>query len=325
MRLWCCCLLVFLLGCEQKSAQRNFFETYIHQAVDSIQVHSIYRERINPDSLAHAMIADLEDNFTIDSVYLLVQSAIQSIDNHSYVLSKTAMQKLEEGHEDFVPQPFPFQGKIIEGRYAFLSLEGFAGLDSVSADKYTDSLQHLLVNLYEQDPDGWIIDLRDNTGGWFYAMIAGLGPVLGEGIKAYEITADGNVTPFYYIKHDSLSGKKDRILLADSAFVFQKQLPTAVLIGPKTGSAGELLALSFKGNPKTVLIGQPTYGASTGIRGLMMMDSSQLCLAQSLMTDRYKNTSNTRKIEPTLTVEDPLQLFYSAYDWIDKHRERKAY
>ena len=176
-------------------------------------------------------------------------------------------------------------------------------------------LERIVKNLYNKKPLGWIIDLRFNDGGWPYPMIAGLGPILGEGVKAYKISPDENITEFFYAKN-----KTEYIELSDSVFYLPKELPVAVLIGKGTGSAAELLALAFKGNPSTVLIGEPTYGVSTGLRGFFMPDSVQFAVTNSIMTDRYKNGIGN-PIEPDIYANNALKGFEFAYKWIEKNEE----
>ncbi|MFK7757619.1 MAG: S41 family peptidase, partial [Flavobacteriales bacterium] len=211
--------------------------------------------------------------------------------------------------------PFPFQGKLLEDKYAYLSLNGFLGMDSISSDNYTDSLQRVVKSLYAKKPLGWIIDIRFNSGGWPYPMIAGLGPILGEGVKAYKVSPNDSVTEFYYAK-----SKTEYIELSDSVFYLPKELPVAVLIGEETGSAAELLALAFKGNDRTALIGTPTYGVSTGLRGFFMPDSVQFAVSNSYMTDRFKN-GNGEPIQPDIYAESAFKVYEQAYEWINENKE----
>jgi hypothetical protein len=55
-------------------------------------------------------------------------------------LPKTNTKGLETGKSQLTP--FPFQGKIIDRKYAMVSIDGFLGVDSTSSDNYADSLQN---------------------------------------------------------------------------------------------------------------------------------------------------------------------------------------
>lgn len=219
---------------------------------------------------------------------------------------------MEKGtNPEVVSNPYPFYGKIINEHYGYLSMDGFVGGDSISANNYTDSLQRIVAYLADQKPKGWIIDLRHNDGGWPYPMIAGVGPILGSGVKAYTLALDEPPLEYYYAKNNT-----DYLALTDSVWFCQAQLPTVILIGHGTGSAAELLTLAFRGNPNTALIGEPTYGVSTGIRGCMMPDSMQLSITNSIMTDRYQE-GNGGPIQPDIFCATAADAFEKAYAWID--------
>ena len=306
-------IIVGIWGCREKSSP-SYSEQYVKQAFDSIESFSIYRESYNFDSLESVVLSRLS-NTNNNSVHRELESAIKAIDRHSYMLKKETFDQLNAGESsDVTENHFPFEGKILKNKYAFVSLDGFKGVDSTSSDNYADSLQHLIKQLYSRDPSGWIIDLRFNTGGWIYPMMAGLGPILGDGVKGYEIDSNGDTVEYYYAKNET-----DYLELSDSVYYFPEQLPIAVLIGKQTASAGELLALTFKGNPKTALIGEPTYGVATGLKGFFMPDSVQFAVTNSIMTDRYKQ-GNGGPILPELSANNDFEAFEYAYKWIEKNQ-----
>ncbi|MCB0794335.1 MAG: S41 family peptidase [Flavobacteriales bacterium] len=288
---------------------------YVHQAFDSIRHYSIHRAAYPFDSLERAVIRSIQDSITQADVIWLLEEAVQAIDHHSYILSKTAFEELATGQDpEVLENPFPFGGRMLDDRYAYVSLDGFVGVDSLSSKHYTDSLQRVLIELHGMRPQGWIIDLRHNDGGWPFPMLAGLGPLLGMGVKAYELHTDSTVSEYYFAKSD-----EEHILLADSVFQFDPRSPVAVLIGEGTGSAGELLALAFRGNDRTALIGSPTAGSSTGLRGFFMPDSTQICVTHSIMTDRNR-IGDGGPIQPDIAVSDATGTFERAYAWIDRLR-----
>jgi C-terminal processing protease CtpA/Prc len=75
-----------------------------------------------------------------------------------------------------------------------------------------------------------------------------------------------------------------------------------VLIGPVTNSAGEGVALAFRGRTATRLFGQPTYGRTTGNDPLTLPDGSGLAVAVVVMADRTGRTYGG-KIEPDEPVD----------------------
>ena len=221
------------------------------------------------------------------------------------------------GTEEVVPEPYPFSGKILKGRYGYVDLLPFSGVDSVSADNYIDSLQRLVLKLYNQEPAGWIIDLRTNTGGNPYAMVGGLGALLGTGTLATTISHEGDPHDYFYCRTDS-SGKFEKLELIDSAYVFEKRLPISVLIDSQTASAAEILTLAFKGLEHARVLGRPTYGVTTGLYPVIMPDSACMFITHSIDHDRFGNTYDG-PIDPDVLIEDPMELFKRSYEFIDSH------
>ncbi|MGB0167524.1 MAG: hypothetical protein ACPF8V_11790, partial [Luteibaculum sp.] len=76
--------------------------------------------------------------------------------------------------------------------------------------------------------------------------------------------------------------------------------------------------LVFRGNPKTQLIGQPTYGVSTDLISVFMPDSMQMVIAASVMTDRNKK-GDGGPIVPDVLSSDSLDTFERAYLWLEKN------
>lgn len=291
---------------------------YVKIAFDSIEFYSIHKNTYNFDSLKINILAQINDSTKREVVIELLNYAIDEVDIHSYILTKDQYKRLETGKSQLTP--FPFQGKIIDRKYAMVSIDGFLGVDSTSSDNYADSLQNLILNLYLKKPIGWIIDLRNNTGGWEYPMIAGLGPILGEGILAYEVNRDGKIENEYsYARLNKNGILKKQIELIDSAFIFDKKLPTVVLVGNNTASAGEFLTQCFYENKKTVLIGEPTYGVPTGLRGFFMPDSTQICVTSSIFKNRNMK-GNGKPIQPYFYESDNIKILARAYKWIDENK-----
>ena len=303
-----------LLSCQSNSVDQDARISYLEHAFDSIEYYSIHRS-LNIDSICAASVTLINDSTAMQEVYDLLHEQVRNIDHHSFLLPPGQQQQLEEGHADFVPESFPFVGKMLDDGIAYVEIRGFMGVDSVSADNYVDSLQTLLNALYALHPSGWIIDLRANTGGNPYAMLAGIGPILGTGTKCYSLDFNGKRNDYYYKRWNEEDEEYEYMLLADSAHVFSDALPVSVLTGPETGSAGEVLVLAFMGNEATRILGEPTYGVSTGLTPCYLRDSACLYITSSIDYDRFGNAYG-KEIQPEVLVHNPIELFELATTWI---------
>jgi len=304
-----------VLGSCQKPLTPH--EPYLQEAFAAVKKYSIRADSFDIDSLERAYLAQLHDSLTPPQIHDLLRTALQTIDPHSNLYDSATVQSMKSGTSDWVADPHPYRGKLLGDRFAYVDMMGFRGMDSVTCNLYVDSLHLLLRKLKNQHPEGWIIDLRQNNGGNMWAMLAGMGPLLGEGILGYSVDNQGQRNPWYYMLYNDSTETYDHLTLADSAYHFHNQLPIAVIVGENTGSAGESVALAFRGNPHARLFGTPTYGFTTGNRGYYMPDSAWLSITHSVDADRSGRTYGG-PIQPDEEISDGLQLFERVYQWIDK-------
>jgi hypothetical protein len=60
-----------------------------------------------------------------------------------------------------------------------------------TAVAFADGIQNPIMAADRDDLAGWTVDLRGNGGGNLWPMLAGVGPVLGEGIVGYFVDPQG--------------------------------------------------------------------------------------------------------------------------------------
>lgn len=107
---------------------------------------------------------------------------------------------------------------------------------------------------------GWVVDLRANTGGHMWTPLASAGPILSDGEVGAFVEADGTRTP-WTIESGTPRQYADR--WGPGEPLAHPMPPVAVLTGPRTASAGEAVAIAFRGRPDTRTFGEPTFGVPT--------------------------------------------------------------
>jgi len=159
-----------------------------------------------------------------------------------------------------------FEAKVIDGVYGYILMPPIKQLD-----QKPESIHQIAQPMYDQIAEikekhkieGWIVDLRFNTGGNCEPMILALYDLLGNNevwgtLNSGKKTGDkiklDNGSYVYNGKNNSSIDPKGELL--DHAKV-------AVITGLLTASAGEVTALAFKERPHTVIIGEPTLGYTT--------------------------------------------------------------
>ncbi len=98
-----------------------------------------------------------------------------------------ASRRLPEGHI------VTSQGK----NFGYVVLPRCSAKDNDGLLLYAADVRRILTDLSAQNPKGWIVDLRGNTGGNMWPMLTGIGPILGDGVVGSFVAADGNIPWFY--------------------------------------------------------------------------------------------------------------------------------
>ena len=206
----------------------------------------------------------------------------------------------------------------------YIHMKGFSSGDSISIQNYADSLQLLIKSIDNHSLKGWILDLRENSGGNCWPMLTGLGPLLGNGNCGYFIDNDQNRSSWFY---RSGAAGIDSVAITQVSIepyeLLDSKLPIAVLTGPQTASSGEVVATAFRNKTKAKSFGESTMGLSSGNAPYMLSDGSMILLTTSIYADRLGNLYG-KKIRPDKYIKFSYQevgkpddpVIKNALDWI---------
>lgn len=162
---------------------------------------------------------------------------------------------------------------------------------------------------------GWIVDLRENGGGNMWPMLAGVGPVLGDGLAGHFVDPEGSATPWGYVDGAAYLDTR-RIVVIDSPYVLRAPNPrVAVLIDGGVASSGEAIAIAFKGRSSVRFFGLPTCGVSTANQAHGLSDGATLVLTVSTMADRQRVLYG-RRVAPDEQLIGLGELFTRATEWL---------
>lgn len=196
--------------------------------------------------------------------------------------------QLEFGAFDFNP---PVQGRVVAEDVGIIELPHFiASLTDhkkarEATDKFATQVQTLIRELDQKKIRGWILDLRLNTGGNMWPMLAGIGPILGEGEVGSFVSSTGAIA-WSYQGGKSLEGKNVISQVASPYQVKHKHPPVAVLTDALTASSAEAIVIAFKGRAKTHFFGMPTDGVPTANEPYKLSDGAILNLTIAIEADR---------------------------------------
>lgn len=260
---------------------------YITAACNIIKTHSLVKDSVNIEQLKQTALKIAGPAKTYSDCFLAVNYLIESLrpygDVHSFFMS-AAEKKNWETNGSAIHKIENAECKLM-GDYGYIKVPGFHGGNQKTILAFAGALQAEIKKLADAGIKGWIIDLRENSGGNQEPMIAGLGPLFSS-VKLGSLLDVNNQYSSWNYKNgryffDSSTGWK-----VAHPVKLKSQLPIAVLTSPQTGSSGEITTISFIGNARTRSFGQPTWGLTTGNGSFDLPDGSQMFIASTHMVDR---------------------------------------
>lgn len=215
----------------------------------------------------------------------------------------------------------------VDARIGWLVIEGYASTPGATPQEaFRQNIQRAArwQQVIRSKDDGmrcgWIVDLRDNSGGNMWPMLLGMAPLLrtsvvnNEDVGSFEI-AQGPERWTLTATAVQHAGKPVLDFGQTGYVLRQPGAPVAVLFGPRTGSSGEASALAWRGRAQTRSFGQPTAGVSTGNNVRTLADGSRLLLTTTVMRDR-NDRGDGLKIEPDQRVEGDAATLAAAQAWL---------
>jgi len=206
---------------------------------------------------------------------------------------------------------------------AYVRVERNSG-SPLSTRQLADQLQ---AAVQAQDRDGlvgWIVDLRQNGGGNMWPMLAGIGPVLGdgpagsflfpEGVPTAYLAPGATLTWSYSGGAACFAGQPKSS--ATVPYTLRAPAPrVAVLQDGGTGSSGEAIAISFIGRPDTRSFGAATFGVSNVNWSFPLSDGGELHLLVGLDRDR-NGTTYGGSVVPDEPTAGPAEAVAAAVAWL---------
>jgi C-terminal processing protease CtpA/Prc len=291
--------------------------------------HSLRRADVDWPTLRAQALEHARGAATAADAHLAVRFAVRELgDRHSYLQSAAATRALAAtavSNARTGAPPTPPQGRRITERLSYLRIPSFAGGTPVQQVDFAETLKSAIQANDGPEICGWVVDLRQNSGGNLWPMLAGVGPLLGEGALAASVYPDGRRTPVWYRDGQAGFGDYTQLRLR-SPYAAAAGVPVAVLLGPATASSAEVLAVAFRSRAATRSFGAPTRGLSAGNRTFALADGASLVLTVAATSDAagqvyagpiVPDEAVARRAEPSgpdAAGDAPLQ---AAIEWLE--------
>jgi carboxyl-terminal processing protease len=169
--------------------------------------------------------------------------------------------------------------RMLENNLAYIQITVFG--NSTEQD-FHEQLEALM----EQDPDGLILDLRDNGGGYLDTGIAVTSEFISEGVVVYEQDGEGNRTA-----NEARPGG----LALD--------VPLVVLVNAYTASASEIVSGAIQDEGRGRLVGVTTYGKGSVQNWIPLSDGGTARITIAKWLTPVGRTIDGTGLEPDIVVE----------------------
>ncbi|WP_207504482.1 S41 family peptidase [Telluribacter humicola] len=273
-----------------------------------MKTNSLHRKTIDWDSFTTQVLGRAKGAQNIDEPSVnaaIIQALTLLDDSHSLFITHKGSYLYGAGRQscsDEAPA-LPALGNDI----GYIKISGFSGGGS-DAQGHAETIQNEIRRADSPTLRGWIIDLRGNTGGNMWPMLAGVEPILGEGTLGYFVDPDGN----------TFAWTKDYPNYSKVTFPYTLYKPNpkvAVLTDRLTASSGEAVAIAFRGRPNTRSFGKPTCGLSTANARFPLLNGASLVLTVATMADRTSKEYG-KTVEPDVLEANQQLYLEKALAWL---------
>jgi C-terminal processing protease CtpA/Prc len=229
--------------------------------------------------------------------------------------------KVTEDQYTFESQPVSRAFAIGQKTAAYLGLP----ID-VGTRLYPTDAQAAMAAVDSADTCGWIIDLRHTRGGDLWTYFAALSPILGEGHLGGFVYNDGSEETWRLENGKVFWADEER----EESYVRGRRYelerpspPVALMVGPLTEAAGELVVVAFQGWGTVRTFGEATLGAPHLILHTPLSDGANLYISGARGLDRLGTVYNgpINPDEPLSIVwqhlgDDNDPVISAALDWL---------
>ena len=257
--------------------------TYLGSALDILAERSLLRADTDWPALRGKAFADAAGARTSADTYAAISSALASLgDGHSRLLRP---EQMRESYAADNPVSADLATRRLAGGAGYLALPALSGSER-TAVAYVEQGRAAVGAVDAAGVCGWVVDLRGNSGGNVWPMLAVAGRIIGDGPAGAFVTPDGGRSEWTVRSGEP---RLDGVPMAPGGPAPElagRGLPVAVLTGPQTASAGEAAAIAFHGRPATRSFGMATRGLPTANVPHPLADGAVIVLTEAREADR---------------------------------------
>lgn len=287
-------------------------KAYVDALLGTMETYSVNKGAIDWPSFRTQVVASAGDARTIPDLYPAIGVALRLLGDHEsyYMTGGGALVGPAPvgGCGAAAPTPHSLPDTIAYVKVASCDCEGSA------ATQFAESIHRAIKAADRVGLAGWIVDLRGNFGGDMWSMIAGIGPVLGEGTIGWIVYNDREYEREYR-NGAAISFGETFASVADPYALLKDYPRVAVLTDGIVASSGEAIVVVFRGRPGTRSFGTPTCGHHHLQQEFRLSDGASLFLVSGQHADRTKKRYGG-PIDPDEVIAEPGEAVNRAVAWL---------
>lgn len=269
---------------------------YVERALAEMKRISYLRGTADWDEIAAAVRGKAQEAKTLAEAHEVLRLAIRLLgDKHAFLLvpgknTAGSADGADAGGWVIASRSGDLRSAVLEGDIGYLLVPSFGGPESLTAAGQRRFALRIREEIRKTSPRvkrGWIIDLRFNSGGNMWPMLAGLQPFLPAGELGYFEAGKGRRVAWLSAWGIVGTSTNRALDLSDQPPIPEpagKKL--VVLLGKYTLSSGEAVAVALRSVPGAVQIGRPTGGATTATQPVRLGDGALLFLTTAIYVGR---------------------------------------
>jgi len=267
------------------TVQGSAANVYLSELVTLMETNSINRSRINWSDFREQVLARAQNAQSIAEAYPAISLALGLLDDHHSFYTTPSGSGIgnPSGLRCLAPA---VANPVAPADIGYVRVASFGGSDAAAIRTFADSVQDQIRGADRSDLVGWIVDLRGNTGGNMWPMLAGVGPVLGSGVAGYFFSPANSSSAWTYANGTAAVNGAAQASVSNAYAVTRPSPRVAVLTDGLVASSGEAIAIAFRARPNTRSFGAATCGLSTANGSFRLSDGAMLFLTTAQMADR---------------------------------------
>jgi carboxyl-terminal processing protease len=294
------------VNAQSTHSDQDSLKTTLTQVFQKVKQYSVYRHQVNWEELEEKILNKSDTNLNFEEFKQRIRLLFLSIgDRHAALYLKgikisATDNPISSIRSSLISQlqntDIKLHTRTLEDELGYILIPSNTSRDNIP--KMAQAIQDSLCKLLNNSPKGVIVDLRVMEGGSIYPLFSGLHQLIGEGSFGAFTNFAGTSRTEWILKKGKFYQQRKIVASVKPGCICPKNIKVAVLLSQLTASAGEMLAIAFKGRKNTVFIGEETFGLTTG-NVTFPIDNHLLALSASYSQDRTGNIYN-RGVKPDM-------------------------